>query len=230
MKKFLFTDNKKIFNRVLAGVLAFFTVAILVVTLFIVDSVSVANPKCYHKFVLSTFNGSYDKEGMPSTFWQVNAYKDDVTGEVLPVKLEVELPIVNKPLKQIWINVSDFGGSEIEILSFYGTKNNPLNIKDKPFVLTNKDIRNSKDGWFKIYDSEDFSNFTTSNSYVDEYAITFSNAIKVRDIAFIDSKGELVKGATSINEYIGTIKNNNAFNPVKNAVDEYSLFDMNLLK
>ncbi len=230
MKKFIFTDNKKLFNRVFAGVLAFFAVAILVATLFVIDSVGPANPKCYHKFLLSTFNGSYDKEGMPSTFWQVNAYKDEETGEALPVRLQAELTLQNKSLGQVFINVSDFSGDKIEILTFYGTKNNPLNVEDKPFVLTNRDIRNSKDGWFKIYDCDDTFNFIKADTYIDEYAITFSNEIKVREIVFIDSEGNLIKDVTTINEYIGNQKNNNANNPIKNAVDEYALFDMNLAK
>ncbi len=233
MKKFIFTDNKKLFNRVFAGVLAFFAVAILVATLFVIDSVGPANPKCYHKFILSTFNGSYDKEGMPSSYWQVNAYRNEETGEALPVRLQAELPIQNKAqryLGQVWINVSDFSGSEIEILTFYGNKNTPLNLEDKPFVLTNKEVRKSKDGWFKVYDSEDVLNFTKAYQYIDDYSITFSNEIKVREIVFIDSEGELIKGATTIDEYIGNQKNNDANNPIKNAVDEYSLFDMNLAK
>ena len=73
MKKFVFTDSKKIFNSVLAVALAVILVIALVTTTFLVDSFAIANPKCYHKFFLSTFNGSYDAENMPSTYWQVKS-------------------------------------------------------------------------------------------------------------------------------------------------------------
>ena len=125
MKKFVFTDSKQIFNRVLAIALAVVMVIALVTATFVVDSLAIANPKCYHKFFLSSFNGSYDAENMPVTYWQVKSLKDDA-GNNLKVKAKVELPIIDKGervLGQIWINVSDLEGERLEIFAYYHTSN-----------------------------------------------------------------------------------------------------------
>ena len=157
MKKFIFTNNKKIFNRVLAGALAFIVVVAIVTCLFVVDSFAIANPKCYHKFFLSTFSGSYDAENMPSTYWQVESLEDG-EGNVLKTKMKVELPITNKSeryLGQIWVNLSDLEGDKLEILTYYQTSDSstvykPLNKEEKPFVITASELKKSEDGWFKI--------------------------------------------------------------------------------
>ncbi len=229
MKKFIFTDNKKIFNRVLIGVLTFIILVALVSTTFIVDSFAIANPKCYHKFFLSTFNGSYDAENMPSTYWQVKSLEDS-EGNGLKVKAKVELPITNKServLGQIWINVSDFAGDKLEIFSYYGTSEYALNKNEKPFVITKSDIKNSQDGWFKVYDFEDTENFAKASTYTDDYSITFSSGIRVREMVFIDSEYELIENIKVINEYIDQNLNmEDKENPIALAVDESKYFDM----
>ncbi len=236
MKKFVFTDNKKLFNRVLAGAIAFILLLVVVTSLFVVDSFASANPKCYHKFFLSTFNGSYDKEGMPSTYWQVNAYTKEETGEALPVKVQVELPIQNRTeryLGQIWINVSDFKGDKVEIFTYRGEngKNKALNKDDKPYVLTANAIKESKDGWFKVYDYKNTDKYIQAYQSVVNYAISFSNEIRIREIVFVDTADVVIKGANQIEEYIGNLKNQfENSNPAKNAVDEYELFDVNKIK
>ncbi len=228
MKKFVFTDNKKIFNRVLAIALAVIMVIALITATFVVDSLAIANPKCYHKFFLSSFNGSYDAENMPVSYWQVKSLKDD-SGNNLNVQAKVELPIVDygeRVLGQIWINVSDFSDEKLEIFVYYGSSDKPLNVDKKPFTLTRKDVKNSKDGWFKIYDFEDSENFVKTSTYVDDFSITFSTGIRVREMVFIDSEYELVKDITVINEYLEGHQNNKNDNPISFAVDESRYFDM----
>ena len=91
MKKFIFTNNTKPFKTILIVLLSVVFLSSLVISCFIIDSLAVANPKAYHKFVLSTFNGSYDKEGLPSTYWQVDAYDGDNI-----VSAKMDLPIKNQ--------------------------------------------------------------------------------------------------------------------------------------
>ena len=229
MKKFVFTDNKKIFNRVLAVALAVILVIALVTTTFLVDSFAIANPKCYHKFFLSTFKGSYDAENMPSTYWEVKGYEDN-EGNSLKVKAKMELPITNKAervLGQIWINVSDFAGDKLEIFSYYGTSEYALNKNETPYTLTAKDIKNSQDGWFKVYDFEDTENFAKASNYTDDYSITFSTGIRVREMVFIDTEYELIKNIKVINEYLDQNLNTEVKeHPITLAVDESKYFDM----
>ena len=228
MKKFVFTDNKKIFNRVLAIALAVIIVIALATTTFVVNSFAVANPKCYHKFLLSTFNGSYDAENMPSTYWQITTREAD--GKTFPKMAKVELPIVNyseRVLGQVWINVSDFSGDKLDIYSFYGTSEKALNKNNKPYTITANDIRNSQDGWFKVYDFNDSENFIASSNYTDDYSFTFSSSIRIREMVFIDSTNELIKDIKVIDEYFEGFKHtSDAMHPISYAVDESKYFDM----
>lgn len=238
MKQFIFTNNKKIFKRVLAGAIALIVALVIVASLFLIDSFAIANPKCYHKFLLSTFNGSYNAENMPSTYWQVEALEDE-SGNPLKMKAKVELPIKDKGeryLGQIWINVSDLESSEIKIYTYYHTSNTTTNAKalnkdGKPFVLTANELRKSEDGWFKIYDFEDTENFDKAYTHIDDYSIVFTAGIRVREMVFVDTKYDVVEGVSSIQEYL---EENSYFNktgfPVKLAVDESKFFDKNKIK
>lgn len=235
MKKFIFTDNKKLFNKILAGAIAVILLLVIVVSLFIIDSLAVANPKCYHKFLLSTFNGSYDAENMPSTYWQVELLEDGDTGEKFKTKAKVELPITNKSerfLGQIWINVSDLESDKLEIFTYYHTSNTSttskaLNKEGKSFVLTANELKKSNDGWFKIYDFEDSENYNKAYEYIDDYSIVFIGAVRVREMVFIDTKYDIVKNVSTIDEYVEEQKTSNSEGfVVKNAVDESNFFDM----
>lgn len=233
MKKFIFTDNKKLFNRVFAGVLAFIIAVSIVAVLFLVDSFAIANPKCYHKFLLSTFHGSYDAENMPKNYWQVESLEDG-EGNKLKMKAKVELPITDKSerfLGQIWINISDLEGDALSIYTYYQTSNTSttsksLNKDDIPFTITAKELRNSKDGWFKVYDFEEKERFNKAYEYIDDYSIVFTAGVRVREMVFVDTKGEVVKDISSIEQYLeNNLYTNRTGFPVKLAVDEYKLFD-----
>ncbi len=226
MKKFVFTDSKKIFNRVLAIALAVIILIALVTSTFLVNSFAIANPKCYHKFFLSTFNGSYDAENMPSTYWQVKSLEDS-EGNKLKVQAKVELPITDEGLGQIWINVSDFAGDKLEIFSYYGTNNRELNKDKTPVIITADDIKNSQDGWFKIYDFNDTESFNKASNYTDDYLISFSTGIRIREMVFINMDYELIKDIKTISEYIEQQPNTEVNeNPINFAVDESKYFDM----
>ncbi len=230
MKQFIFTDNKKLFNRVIAGVIAFIVLVSIVAGLFLIDSFALANPKCYHRFLLSTFNGSYDADNMPSTYWQVESLEDE-EGNLLKMKAKVELPITNKAerfLGQIWINVSDLEGDLLSIYTYYQTSNTsttykPLNKGELPYVLTAKELRKSSDGWFKIYDFKDTEKYNKAYEYIDDYTIVFTSGVRVREMVFIDTEYELVKDIKTIDEYV---EGNSTGLKIKNVVDESKFFDM----
>ncbi len=232
MKKFIFTDNKKIFKRV--GIIALSVIIALFLLLgcFIVDSMAVANPKCYHRWVLSTFHGSYDKKDMPSTYWQVRSFKDKETQKNLPLYAKTKLSLDNlgtNHLGQIWINVSDFAGDKLEVTTGYSEQNESLNKNKTGFVITAEDIKKSKDGWFKVYDYQDKTNFNAPLNSITVYWIGFSMDIRVREMVFIDKTGKLVK-TDEFKEFLGKQENTgyaNLENPISNAIDEGKYFDMN---
>lgn len=229
MKKFIFTDSKKIFKRVSIITLSVIIALFLLLGCFMVDSMAVANPKCYHRWVLSTFHGSYDKKDMPKTYWQVRSYKDKESNEVLPLYAKAKLSLDNlgdNHLGQIWINVSDFAGDKIEI-NVGQTEQNELLNKKGAYTITHDDIKKSKDGWFKIYDYNDIANFKTPTTTVSIYWIGFSTDIRVREMVFLDKDGDMVDGVEYIKEFLGKQENTgyaDLENPISNAVDEKKYF------
>jgi hypothetical protein len=234
MKKYIFTDNKKLFNKIFAGALAFIIALSLVAVVFLVDSFAIANPKCYHKFLLSTFHGSYDKKDMPKTYWQVRSYKDKETNEVLPLYAKAKLSLDslgNNHLGQIWIYVSDFAGDKLEITVGQTEQNETLNKKGA-YKITAEDIKNSKDGWFKVYDYTDKTNFKTPMTSITIYWIGFSTDIRIREMVFIDKHGAVADGVDEIKEYLGKQENSgyaDLDNPISNAVDEKKFFNLGLV-
>ncbi len=238
MKKYVFTDNKNLFKKIIAGALAVVSILFLVAICFMVDGFSKVNPKCYHRFILSTFHGSYDEEGLPSTYWQVIPRIDNNTGAFLTVRADIELDIYDyaeTKVDQIWINVSDFVGDKLEVGTFTYTDSNvrtynSYNVNNLPFVITREQIKNSKDGWFKVYDTNDTVNFKSSRTYNYMYSLAFKDEVRIREIVFISSKQEVLKEVKHSNEYLERQPNNDAKNPIKNAVDEPTLFDINKIK
>lgn len=234
MKKFIFTDSKKIFKRVGIITLSVIIALFLLLGCFMVDSMAVANPKCYHKWVLSTFHGSYDKKDMPKTYWQVRSYKDKETNEVLPLYAKAKLSLDslgNNHLGQIWINVSDFAGDKIEITVGQTEQNETLNKKGA-YKITAEDIKNSKDGWFKVYDYTDKTNFKTPMTSITIYWIGISTDIRIREMVFIDKHGAVADGVDEIKEYLGKQENSgyaDLDNPISNAVDEKKFFNLGLV-
>ena len=233
MKKYIVTNSKKVFKTIIACVIA---VLFVVVSCFMVNSFAPANPKCYHKFMLSTFNGSYDQEGMPKTSWKVRVFKDKGTEKQSTTFVKVNLNILEsnvRSLNQIWINVSDFYRDSIEVSSFFGSVQMQKLNKDKPYTLTASDIKKSKDGWFKIYDSKDSKNFIEATPGLRDIWIGFSTEINVREMVFIDSKNELIKAPTTSELYLDNHTHkieDVSENSITTMFDESALFDMGKVK
>lgn len=231
MKKFIFTNSKKIYKRVVSITIAVFLVAVVLTTLFVIDSFAPANPKCYDKWVASSCNGSYDKEGYPSNYWEVKLYKNNATGENLTVNAKVSLPIVNtgtRYLGQIWVNISDMYAESLDVYTSYGSVvKRSLNANETPYTITSKDLKKSKDGWFKVYDYKDTKNFVPASPGAVDYWVGFSTQINVREIVFIDTAGDLISKPNSQIEYHGNkeVKGSDV-NGLANAFDESKYFDL----
>ena len=228
------TSTKKLIKRIAVISLSVIVAAFLLLGCFIVDSMAVANPKCYHKWVLSTFHGSYDKKDMPKTYWQVRSFKDKETNESLTVYAKTKLELDNlgtNHLGQVWINVSDFAGDKIEITVGYSEQNESLNKNEKAYTITSSDIKNSKDGWFKVYDYQDKTNFIAPKTSITVYWIGFSTDIRVREMVFIDSTGKVAK-TSDLKEYLGNQENSGYLdleNSIDKANDESKYFNLDLL-
>lgn len=171
------------------GLSAFLVISILLSTLFVIDSFAPANPKVYDRWVLSGINGSYDGKDTPNSYYQVEIQKDYDSGEVLYSCVDLKISTWNsRPIKEIWINISDLYESEINIFLGKGTETTKL-LKD--ITLTASDIRKDDDGWFRLYNNNSGLNYNASGFY-GELKIGFSANIKLREIVIIDSEeGEL---------------------------------------
>lgn len=174
--------DKKFPVKVLALVLALFMV--LIASLFVVDSFAPANPKCYHKFILSTFNGSYDKEGMPKSAFEVKNETDAESGESLYtcVNMKVSIPNDKTGFKEAWINISDLQASKLEVFTAYGIQRQGKAKLKGERTITAQQLKASKDGWFKIYSTDTPESW---NSGADWTKIGFSAPVKVREIVFV---------------------------------------------
>ncbi len=208
-------------KRIKALVLAVVIVLVIVTSLVVIDSVGVANPKCYHKFVLSTFNGSYDTENGPKTFWQTNHTVNTETGNDEFLYAYLNLNRENSsPVGYIYINVSDFK-EKSTTFNFYTGQDKINNLGS--FTLNEKDVRKSKDGWLKIYDYEN-ENLKPATSTNILY-IGVCGEMKIREIVVLTKEKKVCsfrdgsfKCYTSNNdEYTYGVE-------VKNAFDEQSTF------
>lgn len=193
VNKTIIKDKKKFITTIIA----ILSVLIIVVsTLFIIDSFAPANPKSYHKFVISTFNGSYDKEGLPKSSWQVSPVKMEKDGKVdfatFYARYYVQYESSSEYTSEIWINVSDFYGDSTKIIIAKGGGPLPGAKYDEEtyyYTLTKNKVKSSSDGWIKIFDSDWKGAFDVSSMYL---WVGFKNAkIRVREIAFISSEGNL---------------------------------------
>ena len=166
------------------GVSVLAVIFFLTCALFVVDSFAPANPKCYDKFLLSTFNGSYDAEGLPKTYWQVEP-RQDAEGNRVPSIARFSLTTVDiESVGQIWINISDLKEKEAKITIVYG--NTALTVSGTT-VITAKQLKESQDGWIKVYDSTDANFKTFTTKFV---GVGFENEVRVREIAFKDINGK----------------------------------------
>ena len=176
--------TKKNKTLIKIGVIILAVLFFLTCSVFVIDSLGPANPKCYKKFFLSTFNGSYTAEGSPATYWQIEP-KQDKEGVRVPTYARFSVTTHDSSnVGEVWINISDLKESELLVtigsgLSTYKSAGT--------ITITSKEVKQSQDGWFKVFDVKDTENFT---SFTSKYVwVGFSNDVRVREIAFKDVDG-----------------------------------------
>lgn len=192
--KVLSVFKNQTFVKVLAVVLA--SIVFLVSAGFFVDSFAPANPKCYHRWVLSAFNGSYNAKGNPETYIQLETQANAESGKRATTYLWAKTSVTNGAgIKEIWINVSDLYEEEVKIKVGTGKSEASSTFLDD-YLLTKKELKASKDGWIKIYDcgekedegKEGFSPVHTSNVNP-TFRVGFDRQVRVREIAFVGRRG-----------------------------------------
>ena len=216
--------NKKLIK---IGAVALAVIFFLVCAIFVVDSMGPANPKAYKKFFLSTFNGSYEADGLPKTYWQIEPRQDD-DGNRVPTYAKFSLSTVDTAnIGQIWVNISDLKEKEAKITIGYGYSYETFEVAGS-MVVTASELKADEDGWIKIYDSTnsgDIKVFTSKHVWVG-----FENNLRVREIAFIDANSKApeevnLKGMSYNGmKEIAADKLSGKDNNVNNIVDEPKTF------
>ncbi len=158
--------------------------------LFIIDSFAPANPKVYHRWVLSTFSGSFDGEDTPNTYQQMEVLQDvDEESQVVYSCIDTKVTTTNQvAIKEIWINISDLYNEELSIFISKGIDTKTTYIHD--LTLSKKDIKSDKDGWFRIYYNENGLSHNVSN-FFGQIKIGFSANVKFREMVVVDINGNL---------------------------------------
>ncbi|MBO7214744.1 MAG: hypothetical protein J6V66_04520 [Clostridia bacterium] len=182
---------KALTKVIISAVSVVLIAGIVVSTLFVIDSRAPANPKVYHRFLKSTFNGSYDGKNTPNDAYQVEIQKDTQTGEVLYSFVDIKLSATNsRNISEIWINFSDVYEDELTITMSKGYATTTWLLKEKTY--TAKEIKADEDGWFRLYnDQSEGLNYNQSGFY-GELKIGFSANVKVREIVILDTAKELL--------------------------------------
>lgn len=172
--------RKKLIVKILSICLA--SIFFLLCVAFVVNTQAPANPRCYHFFCLSTFKGSFDKKGNPHTYWSVEKLQDENGGNVTTfVQVEVDGSYSN--VGEIWVNLSDFYEQETQIKIVNG------NSKEVgSYALTAKAVKESKNGWFKIFDVGESDSAVTSY----KFNVGFSTKINVRELVFLKKDGSVL--------------------------------------
>ena len=175
--KFKFEFTKKNIATISAVALG---LIFIVTSLFIVDSFAPANPKVYHRWLISTFVGSVDGKDTPNSSHQIELTKDAETGEKLYSCIDVTVNNTNGTnAQQIWVNFSDLNASELNVFISSSTSYNVRLYAEKTF--TEKQVRANKDGWFLLYSSDNGLNIP----YEKKLKIGFSASVKVREIVLV---------------------------------------------
>ena len=176
--------TKKNKNLIKIGVIALAVLFFLTCSVFVIDRMGDANPKCYKKFFLSTFHGSYDVDDAPSSYWQVEP-KQNKDGERVPTYARFSLTTHDSEnVGEIWINISDLKEGELKITIGHGISN--LTIAGS-LTISAEDVKASEDGWFKIYDANNPGDIKT---FASKYVwVGFENNVRVREIGFKDLHG-----------------------------------------
>ena len=155
--------------------------------MIVVNSYAPYNPKRYHKWFLSAMHGSYDKEGLPSTYFQVEDYEN---GEPTFIKLETKRE--GKYVAAIYANLSDLKENEVKFSVYNGSKSAVTqNTSLGNFDLKGEDLKDSEDGWIKIYDAK---NSTVKDTDVSSktFYVSINKRIRVRELVLLDGDGKVM--------------------------------------
>ncbi len=200
----------------------------LVAVGFFIDSFAPTNPKCYHRWMFSTFHGSYDSKNGPKSYMQFENKANTETSERATSYVWAQVAVTEGAgVKEIWINVSDLYEEKDSIsIKIRTGKSESNTVLLKDFKLTKKDLKSSKDGWIKIYDlANGDKEHTSKTSQV--FAIGFETQIRLREIAFVGNYGydaQIRECGTAIDDMVDDITSTTDGAEVKKICDEYSTF------
>ena len=174
--------SKSFIIKLVACIVAvvFFLVCIAVV----INSYAPANPKDYHRWFLSGINGSYEKDGNPNKYWQVE--KKMSGDKYLSTYAQIELVGSYTSVNEIWINLSDLYEDKLEI-EIINASSRTIN----KVTITADEMKDSENGWFNLYDLDVAKESTTDNILEvnsRKFSIGFNTKINVREIVFVKDK------------------------------------------
>lgn len=220
-KKFNFSA----FHIKLISVIAVSLIFLLAVGFF-VDSFAPANPKSYHRWLLSTFNGSYNKEGLPKTYMQIETKANNETAERATSYVWSTVSVTEGAgVNEIWVNVSDLYEEEVSIKVRTG-KSESNTILLKTYKLSKQELKKSKDGWIKIYDLDNGDKPHTA-TYGQTFAIGFEAGIRLREIGFVGNGGyevQIEECGTAIDDMVDAVTSKTEGSEVSKVCDEQKTF------
>ncbi|MBO5888791.1 MAG: hypothetical protein J6Q58_01470 [Clostridia bacterium] len=171
----------------------------------VLDSYAPANPKDYHVWGLSGIFGSFNKNGNPESYWQVNKTKSGDNELAVYASLRVTGASYSD-IKEIWVNLSDLYEDQLEIDVINGSASKSIN----KFNLKADNFKANKNGWVKIYDVVEANSNTTDNYLqitTTIFYIGFNTKINVRELVFVSKANNVldydVRGVKIGNQEIG---------------------------
>ena len=180
--------------RIIAIILAI--IAFITASLFVVDSFAPASPQAYHKFVISTFSGSFDGEGTPNSSYQVEIQKNSQSGEVQYFCINTNVSTTNTVnIKEIWVSFSDLYDKEINVFTSMGWQGKSKYLSERTY--TKADVRKNKNGWFRIYNNEKSGLKVQQPEFYGQLRVGFSANVKVREIVVVDVNKKVGKVSVS---------------------------------
>ncbi|MBO5851795.1 MAG: hypothetical protein J6R29_05645 [Clostridia bacterium] len=199
---------------------------------FFIDSFAPANPACYHRWVLSTFHGSYNSKNGPNTYMQFEIAKKTGTSERATSYVWSQVSVTNGAgVKEIWINVSDLYEDEAVIRIRTGKSESNTTVPLKEYKLTKKALKASKDGWIKIYDCGEKGEKGKDKEHTSEtnqiFCIGFETQIRLREVGFVGRGGyeaQIKECGTAIEDLVNSATSLTEGAEVKNICDENSTF------
>lgn len=167
MKEFFSKTWVKISAIALAVFLFLFSILLLL------NSFAPYNPKCYHVFGLSGVSGSFDKNGNPKTYYQV-----EQTTSVIEL---VHLNALNSNVYYVWINVSDMV-EDSTIYLYNGGDSSAGLVCLSEYFLSGKELSKDNDGWICIYDRT-----KTSAGLSKHFYLGTKSKIRIREVVFLNN-------------------------------------------